>query len=248
MLLVSCHVPSHCSGTALVSISSESIRDDDAVVPLRWRRDLRLTRPSITHVVHHSRLLPPSLTSLLYHYRITSFHLTLSSGRWSPSWPLPSPPHSTTPSTPASGIELYAFLELLEGESPSEEEKRWEGFVGALGGLVCTGINGGGTGMGDDAPASGYAFEGFGRKDRKYNHGSTNSKPKKIIGAISNFFTTSRTSIISITSSEIICNLHRILDSISFPASLRSARGSQFASQPPQNVRWRLDLVGIPLH
>lgn len=133
----------------------------------------------MTSLVHHSRLLPPSLTSLLYHYRITSFHLTLSSGRWSPSWPLPAPPHSSTPSTPASGIELYAFLELLEGESASEEKKRWEGFVGALGGLVCTGINGGGTGMGDDAPASGYAFEGFGRKDRKFDHDLTKSEPKE---------------------------------------------------------------------
>ncbi|KDE07715.1 hypothetical protein MVLG_01989 [Microbotryum lychnidis-dioicae p1A1 Lamole] len=81
---------------------------------------------------HHHTLLPPELTALAHHYRVTSFDLTLSSGRWDSSWP--------TRSTAVSGIQLVAWLELLEGESPRDEEQRWDDFKNALGGMFCTGV------------------------------------------------------------------------------------------------------------
>ena len=87
-------------------------------------------------VDHHS-LVPHRLTSLVRQHRISSFELTLSSGRWQPTWPLHLPASS---SVPASGIELTAWLELLEDESELEERQRWEAFTSALGGLFCAGI------------------------------------------------------------------------------------------------------------
>ncbi|SCZ94980.1 BZ3500_MvSof-1268-A1-R1_Chr11-3g03519 [Microbotryum saponariae] len=84
---------------------------------------------------HHHTLLPPELTALAYHSRVTSFDLTLSSGRWASSWP--------TRSTAVSGIQLVAWLELLEGESPRDEEQRWDDFKNALGGMFCTGVTSG---------------------------------------------------------------------------------------------------------
>ncbi|KWU43951.1 Gpi16 subunit, GPI transamidase component [Rhodotorula sp. JG-1b] len=89
-----------------------------------------------THVDHHS-LVPHRLTSLVRQHRISSFELTLSSGRWQPTWPLHLPASS---SVPASGIEMTAWLELLEDESELEERQRWEAFTSALGGLFCAGI------------------------------------------------------------------------------------------------------------
>ncbi|ORY77569.1 GPI transamidase component PIG-T [Leucosporidium creatinivorum] len=100
---------------------------------------------------HHTHL-PSALTSLLTHHRISSFHLTLSSGRWSPHWP--------TTSSPASGIELVAWLEPDEEEDELAEAKRWHEFTGGLGGLFCTGVTQGGNEA--SRPDWGYSYEGEG--------------------------------------------------------------------------------------
>ncbi|GAA5947718.1 hypothetical protein JCM10213_002089 [Rhodosporidiobolus nylandii] len=116
-------------------------------------------------IAHHHTLLPLQLTSLLRQFRITSFHLTLSSGRWLPTWPIALPC-----ALPASGIELAAWVELLEGESADEEQKRWEAFTGAVGGLFCAGIASDSTRAATDSPTWGFAFDGEGdeREHRIY--------------------------------------------------------------------------------
>jgi len=63
---------------------------------------------------------------------------------------------------PASGIELVAWLETLEGESVEEEVKRWESFVGAVGGLFCAGIEGQAARKETSSPVWSYTFEGEG--------------------------------------------------------------------------------------
>ncbi|GAA5867605.1 hypothetical protein JCM3774_001525 [Rhodotorula dairenensis] len=98
-----------------------------------WRDEgIRLAQN--TQVDHHS-LVPHRLTSLVRQHRVSSFELTLSSGRWQPTWPVHLPA-----AIPASGIELTAWLELLGDESETEERKRWEAFTSALSGLFCAGI------------------------------------------------------------------------------------------------------------
>ncbi|GAA6038309.1 hypothetical protein JCM8097_003937 [Rhodosporidiobolus ruineniae] len=106
-------------------------------------------------VVHQHTLLPRLLTSLIRQFRVTSFHLTLSSGRWSPSWPIHLPA-----SLPASGIELTAWLELLDGETDEQEKKRWEAFTGAVGGLFCAGVASESVQSMTDSPTWGFPFEG----------------------------------------------------------------------------------------
>ncbi|GAA5900976.1 hypothetical protein JCM6882_005993 [Rhodosporidiobolus microsporus] len=108
-------------------------------------------------VAHHHTLLPRLLTSLIRQHRVTSFHLTLSSGRWASTWPLHLPA-----SLPASGIELTAWLELLEGETDAEEKKRWDAFTGAVGGLFCAGIGSESVAPVTDSPTWGFEFEGEG--------------------------------------------------------------------------------------
>ncbi|SCV73524.1 BQ2448_7450 [Microbotryum intermedium] len=100
---------------------------------------------------HHHTLLPPELTALVRHYRVTSFDLTLSSGRWDSSWP--------TRSTAVSGIQLIAWLELLDGESPKDERQRWDDFKNALGGLFCTGVTSG-ISAGESRPLWGNTLRG----------------------------------------------------------------------------------------
>jgi phosphatidylinositol glycan class T len=93
---------------------------------------------------------------LLLTYRISSFSLSLSSGRWSPHWP------TSSNSIPPSGIEINAFLEILEDETDLEEKKRWTGFVGAVGGLFCAGI-GQSTEKGmEESPEWDWKFDGDG--------------------------------------------------------------------------------------
>ncbi|GAA5821755.1 hypothetical protein JCM11251_001007 [Rhodosporidiobolus azoricus] len=117
-------------------------------------------------IAHHHTLLPRLLTSLLRQFRVTSFHLTLSSGRWSSTWPL----HLPT-DLPASGIELIAWLELLEGETDKEEAKRWDAFTGAVGGLFCAGIGSESVRPVTDSPTWGFGFAGEGdeREHRLYH-------------------------------------------------------------------------------
>lgn len=98
---------------------------------------------------HHTHL-PPALTSLLTHHRIAALDLTLSSGRWSPHWP--------TTSTPASGIELVAWLQPDEEGDEALEARRWQDFTGALGGMFCTGVTSGGAEP--SRPDWGYVYEG----------------------------------------------------------------------------------------
>ncbi|GAA6008005.1 hypothetical protein JCM10207_006995 [Rhodosporidiobolus poonsookiae] len=116
-------------------------------------------------VAHHHTLLPRLLTSLIRNFRVASFHLTLSSGRWAPTWPL-HPPFAV----PASGIELIAWLELLEGETDDEERKRWEAFTGAVSGLFCTGLATERVEAMTDSPTWAYGFDGEGdeREHRLY--------------------------------------------------------------------------------
>ncbi|CEQ41692.1 SPOSA6832_03428, partial [Sporobolomyces salmonicolor] len=112
---------------------------------------------SVRPAAHHHTLLPRQLTSLIRQFRVTSFHLALSAGRWAPTWPLHLPA-----ALPASGIELTAWLELLEGESELDERRRWEAFVGAVGGLFCAGIGGEGVGRETSSPGWAVEFEGEG--------------------------------------------------------------------------------------
>ncbi|KAI5481499.1 phosphatidylinositol glycan, class T [Pseudohyphozyma bogoriensis] len=106
----------------------------------------------------HHTLLPSVLETLVETYRVSTFSLTLSSGRWAPTWP------NRARSTPASGIEVVAWLELLEGETEAEERKRWEDFTGALGGMFCAGVvNAKSTG--ESQPLWAYQFDGEGNPE-----------------------------------------------------------------------------------
>lgn len=102
--------------------------------------------------LHHA-LLPTSLSALAAQYSVNSFHLTLSSGRWQPSWPGQSV-------GVASGIELVGWLEELEGETDEDERRRWVEFKGAIAGVFCTGVMGESEGMRDTSPDWGYRFDG----------------------------------------------------------------------------------------
>ncbi|GAA5996044.1 GPI-anchor transamidase subunit GPI16 [Rhodotorula paludigena] len=106
---------------------------------------------------HHHTLLPRLLTALVRQHRVASFHLTLSSGRWLPTWPLHLPV-----TLPASGIELTAWLELLEGESEADELKRWEAFTSAISGLFCAGVLADGVETSTSSPTWAVPFEGEG--------------------------------------------------------------------------------------
>ncbi|TNY17502.1 GPI transamidase component PIG-T [Rhodotorula diobovata] len=108
-------------------------------------------------VAHHHTLLPRLLTSLVRRHRVASFHLTLSSGRWLPTWPIHLPA-----SLPASGIELTAWLELLEGESDADERRRWEAFTSTVSGLFCAGVVADGVETGTSSPTWAVPFEGKG--------------------------------------------------------------------------------------
>ncbi|GAA5864421.1 hypothetical protein JCM8547_005814 [Rhodosporidiobolus lusitaniae] len=107
-------------------------------------------------VSYHHTLLPRLTTALIRQFRVSTFHLTLSSGRWMPTWPLPPLPADL----PASGIELTAWLELLEGETEEEERQRWENFTGAVAGLFCAGIGSESVRAMTDSPTWGFDFEG----------------------------------------------------------------------------------------
>lgn len=107
-------------------------------------------------VATHHTILPSALTSLVVQHGIASFDLTLSSGRWSPHWP--------TSSTPASGIQLTAWL-----EDEGDTQRRWNDFVAALGGLFCAGIN---TGMQGVEPGLPDWIKSDPRAQR--DHGGTN--------------------------------------------------------------------------
>jgi len=102
-------------------------------------------------------LLPRLLTSLVRQHRVASFHLTLSSGRWLPTWPIHLPAE-----LPASGIELTAWLEVLDGETADEERKRWEAFTSAVSGLFCAGVVADGVETSTSSPTWAVPFEGQG--------------------------------------------------------------------------------------
>lgn len=89
-----------------------------------------------TPTVSHHALLSSTITSVVNKFRLSSFHLSLSSGRWAQSWPLPPGASLVTP----SGIHLEAWLENLEGETDLQEVERWQELRGALGGIFCTSI------------------------------------------------------------------------------------------------------------
>ena len=179
---------------------------------------------------HHHTLLPPQLTSLLLHYHITSFFLTLSSGRWASSWPHLPTAAAPIPSSPASGIELTAWLELLEGENEEEEEKRWEGFKGALGGLFCAGI-GGGAGRGESRPLWGYPFEGAGEES-----GASSFCYGRRAELMS-----SRASTVQDAAASPLGDMHGEPHAVPCSPSLRFACGTEQLAEPTQALRWRLD-------
>ncbi|GAA6056617.1 hypothetical protein JCM3770_006358 [Rhodotorula araucariae] len=108
-------------------------------------------------VAHHHTLLPRLLTSLVRQHRVASFHLTLSSGRWLSTWPLHLPA-----SLPASGIELTAWLELLDGEAEADEHKRWEAFTSTVSGLFCAGVAADGVETSTSSPTWAVPFDGDG--------------------------------------------------------------------------------------
>ncbi|GAA5993887.1 hypothetical protein JCM5350_001585 [Sporobolomyces pararoseus] len=108
-------------------------------------------------ITQHHSLLPRLLTALTRQFRVTNFRLTLSSGRWHSHWPVQLPAE-----LPASGIELVAWLELLEGETRREETERWEKFVGAVGGLFCAGIEGTEARRETTSPLWAFDFQGEG--------------------------------------------------------------------------------------
>ncbi|GAA5829411.1 hypothetical protein JCM3766R1_001089 [Sporobolomyces carnicolor] len=108
-------------------------------------------------ITQHHTLLPRLLTALTRQFRVTNFRLTLSSGRWHSHWPVELPA-----ALPASGIELVAWMELLEGESRRDEVERWEKFVGAVGGLFCAGIEGKEARRESTSPTWAFEFEGEG--------------------------------------------------------------------------------------
>ncbi|GAA5985234.1 hypothetical protein JCM10908_002578 [Rhodotorula pacifica] len=118
----------------LTSFAEGKVESDFSFVLQGPWHDQGIQLAGNTQVDHHS-LVPHRLTSLVRQHRVTSFELTLSSGRWQPTWPLHLPA-----AVPALGIELTAWLELLEDESEAEERKRWEAFTSALSGLFCAGI------------------------------------------------------------------------------------------------------------
>ncbi|GAA6061899.1 hypothetical protein JCM10212_004717 [Sporobolomyces blumeae] len=124
-----------------------------------WQVDAPHLTPNA--IAQHHTLVPRLLTSLVRQYRVTSFRLTLSSGRWHPHWPLDLPAE-----LPASGIELVAWVEDLEHESEQDRVERWEGFVGAVGGLFCAGIRGEGAIKETTSPGWGFEFEGDGDESR----------------------------------------------------------------------------------
>ncbi|BGP00615.1 Subunit of the glycosylphosphatidylinositol transamidase complex-like protein [Rhodotorula toruloides] len=113
--------------------------------------------------VHDHALLPRLLTSLVRQHRVASFHFTLSSGRWQPTWPLHLPAE-----VPASGIELTAWLERLEGESNQDERERWEAFTSAVSGLFCAGVVADGVKTSTSSPTWTVPFDGEG-DEREYN-------------------------------------------------------------------------------
>ncbi|GAA5928411.1 hypothetical protein JCM3775_000604 [Rhodotorula graminis] len=112
---------------------------------------------ALNTVAHHHTLLPRLLTSLIRQHRVASFHLTLSSGRWLPTWPIHLPAE-----LPASGIELTAWLEVLEGESDGDERKRWQAFTSAVSGLFCAGVVADGVETSTTSPTWAVPFEGLG--------------------------------------------------------------------------------------
>ncbi|KAJ8292423.1 GPI transamidase component PIG-T [Rhodotorula toruloides] len=114
-------------------------------------------------VVHDHTLLPRLLTSLVRQHRVASFHLTLSSGRWQPTWPLHLPAE-----VPASGIELTAWLERLEGETNEDERERWEAFTSAVSGLFCAGVVADGVKTSTSSPTWTVSFDGEG-DEREYS-------------------------------------------------------------------------------
>ncbi|GEM12335.1 phosphatidylinositol glycan, class T [Rhodotorula toruloides] len=114
-------------------------------------------------VVHDHTLLPRLLTSLVRQHRVASFHLTLSSGRWRPTWPL----HMRT-EVPASGIELTAWLERLEGEKNEDERERWEDFTSGVSGLFCAGVVADGVKTSTSSPTWTVPFNGEG-DEREYS-------------------------------------------------------------------------------
>lgn len=135
---------------------------------LRWRRmhwvrtqfrtsTLAVSRARCRRAVHDHTLLPRLLTSLVRQHRVGSFHLTLSSGRWQPTWPLHLPAE-----VPASGIELTAWLERLEGETDDDERDRWEAFTSAVSGLFCAGIVADGVKTSTSSPTWTVPFDGEG--------------------------------------------------------------------------------------
>lgn len=118
------------------------------------------TTTTTNSLIHNHSLLPPVLLSLLAIYNLSSFHFTLSSGRWSPIW-LTSAETAQSPAGAASGIEVVGWLQRSLFETDAEEEKRWIDFTSALGGLFCAGIIGNTRGRAESRPEWAYKFDGI---------------------------------------------------------------------------------------
>jgi phosphatidylinositol glycan class T len=63
---------------------------------------------------------------------------------------------------PASGIELTAWLERLEGENNEDERERWEAFTSAVSGLFCAGVVADGVKTSTSSPTWTVPFDGQG--------------------------------------------------------------------------------------
>ncbi|BGP26924.1 Subunit of the glycosylphosphatidylinositol transamidase complex-like protein [Rhodotorula toruloides] len=69
---------------------------------------------------------------------------------------------------PASGIELTAWLERLEGEKNEDERERWEDFTSGVSGLFCAGVVADGVKTSTSSPTWTVPFNGEG-DEREYS-------------------------------------------------------------------------------
>lgn len=201
------------------------------------RRPILLITPSIPAVHNHS-LLPPVLLSLLAIYNLSSFHFTLSSGRWSPIW-LTSAETAQSPAGAASGIEVVGWLQRSLFETDAEEEKRWIDFTSALGGLFCAGIIGNTRGRAESRPEWAYKFDGIdGNRDGLYLPSCFHT----FLGPLTKqTFPHRRTLAIQNSASKIVGNLHGVSDAFHIFTAMWSSCWSGKLVEPPYFVRWRLD-------
>lgn len=182
---------------------------------------------------HHS-LVPHRLTSLVRRYRVSAFELTLSSGRWSPTWPIHLPA-----SIPASGIELTAWLELLEGESDDDERRRWEAFTSAVSGLFCAGIASDGIETSTASPTWAVPFPTDASPDGPSLLPRDGRGPHQLILAPDHVH---RAPPVPTRYASALGSMHRISYSLHLAPALLISRWARLPPQPTSALRWRVHL------